>query len=77
LARFFSSRKEERSLRVRRSGRPDEPDRPAHLQIPDEGRGAFDHLLEIFGEAWRHSGAPVGVMQLPFGAAIQLEMTCA
>ncbi len=37
--------------------------------------GASDLLIEIFGEAGRHSRTATGVMQLPFGASVQLEMT--
>ena len=37
--------------------------------------GASDLLAEIFGEAGRHSRTATGVMQLPFGAFVQLQMT--
>jgi len=36
--------------------------------------GASDLLVEIFGEAGRHARTATGVAQLPFGAAVQLEM---
>ncbi len=37
--------------------------------------GASDFLIELFGEAGRHSRTATGVMQTPFGASVQLEMT--
>ena len=36
--------------------------------------GASDLLVELFGEAGRHARTATGVAQLPFGAAVQLEM---
>lgn len=36
--------------------------------------GASDLLIELFGEAGRHARTATGVAQLPFGAAVQLEM---
>ena len=36
--------------------------------------GASDLLIDIFGEAGRHARTATGVAQLPFGAAVQLEM---
>jgi enamine deaminase RidA (YjgF/YER057c/UK114 family) len=36
--------------------------------------GASDLLVEIFGERGRHARTATGVAQLPFGAAVQLEM---
>jgi enamine deaminase RidA (YjgF/YER057c/UK114 family) len=37
--------------------------------------GASDLLVELFGEAGKHARTATGVAQLPFGAAVQLEMT--
>ncbi len=37
--------------------------------------GASDLLIELFGDAGRHSRTATGVMQLPFGASVQLEIT--
>ena len=36
--------------------------------------GASDLLVELFGDAGRHARTATGVAQLPFGAAVQLEM---
>ena len=36
--------------------------------------GASDLLVEIFGDDGRHARTATGVAQLPFGAAVQIEM---
>lgn len=36
--------------------------------------GASDLLVSLFGESGRHARTATGVAQLPFGAAVQLEM---
>lgn len=36
--------------------------------------GASDLLIELFGENGRHARTATGVSQLPFGAAVQLDM---
>ena len=36
--------------------------------------GASDLLVEMFGDDGRHARTATGVAQLPFGAAVQLEM---
>ena len=36
--------------------------------------GASDLLIQIFGDDGRHARTATGVAQLPFGAAVQLEM---
>ena len=36
--------------------------------------GASDLLVELFGDEGRHARTATGVAQLPFGAAVQLEM---
>lgn len=36
--------------------------------------GASDLLVELFGEDGQHARTATGVAQLPFGAAVQLEM---
>ena len=36
--------------------------------------GASELLIELFGEAGRHARTATGVAQLPFGAAVQLEL---
>jgi len=48
------------------------PDFTAQPVVVD---GASDLLIEIFGEAGRHARTATGVLQTPFGALVQLEMT--
>lgn len=36
--------------------------------------GASDLLLQVFGEAGRHSRAAVGVLQLPLGAPVEVDV---
>ncbi len=36
--------------------------------------GASDLLIQIFGDEGRHARTATGVAQLPFGAAVQLEL---
>ncbi len=36
--------------------------------------GASELLVEIFGEAGKHARAALGTSELPFGAAVELEM---
>ena len=36
--------------------------------------GASDLLIEIFGDRGRHSRVSVGVVELPLGAAVEIEM---
>ena len=36
--------------------------------------GASDLLVALFGEGGRHARTATGVAQLPFGAAVQLDM---
>ena len=36
--------------------------------------GASDLLVELLGESGRHARTATGVVQLPFGAAVQLDM---
>lgn len=42
-----------------------------HPKVMD---AASDLLVEIFGEAGKHSRVAVGVVELPLGAAIEMEM---
>jgi len=42
-----------------------------HSRVMD---AASDLLVEIFGEAGKHSRVAVGVVELPLGAAIEMEM---
>ena len=36
--------------------------------------GASNFLVQIFGDDGRHARTATGVAQLPFGAAVQLEL---
>jgi enamine deaminase RidA (YjgF/YER057c/UK114 family) len=42
-----------------------------HSKVMD---AASDLLVEIFGEGGRHSRVAVGVVELPMGAAVEMEM---
>ncbi len=42
-----------------------------HIKVMD---AASDMLVEVFGEAGRHSRVVVGVVELPLGASIEIEM---
>lgn len=43
-------------------------------QQPQVIDGASELLIELFGEAGRHARTATGVAQLPYGAAVQLEL---
>lgn len=47
---------------------------PTFTEQPKVIDGASDLLVEIFGADGRHARTATGVAQLPFGAAVQLEM---
>lgn len=47
---------------------------PSFTQQPKVIDGASDLLIEVFGEDGRHARTATGVAQLPFGAAVQLEL---
>jgi len=47
---------------------------PSFTEQPKVVDGASDLLVSIFGEAGRHARTATGVAQLPFGAAVQLEL---
>jgi len=47
---------------------------PAFTQQPAVLDGASDLLVALFGEAGRHARTATGTNQLPFGAAIQLDL---
>lgn len=47
------------------------PDFVAQPQVID---GASDLLIALYGEAGRHARTATGTSQLPYGAAIQLDM---
>jgi enamine deaminase RidA (YjgF/YER057c/UK114 family) len=47
---------------------------PGFGEQPEVANGASDLLLEIFGEAGKHSRSAVGVSALPRNAAVEIEM---
>lgn len=47
---------------------PDFPDQPKVIN------GASDLLVDLFGERGRHARSAVGMQQLPFGIAVEIEM---
>jgi enamine deaminase RidA (YjgF/YER057c/UK114 family) len=48
---------------------------PDFIEQPYIIDAASDLLIKIFGDDGRHSRTATGVLQTPFGAAVQLEMT--
>ena len=47
---------------------------PSFTEQPQVIDGASDLLIALFGDEGRHARTATGVGQLPFGAAVQLEM---
>jgi enamine deaminase RidA (YjgF/YER057c/UK114 family) len=47
---------------------------PLFTEQPRVLDGASDLLVELFGPSGRHARTATGVAQLPFGAAVQIEM---
>jgi len=47
---------------------------PSFTEQPRVIDGASDLLIALFGDEGRHARTATGVAQLPFGAAVQLEM---
>lgn len=47
---------------------------PTFLDQPKVIDGASELLIALFGEAGRHARTATGASQLPFGAAVQLDM---
>ena len=47
---------------------------PSFTEQPKVIDGASDLLVSLFGDDGRHARTATGVAQLPFGAAVQLEM---
>jgi len=47
---------------------------PTFMAQPDVIDGASDLLIDLWGDAGRHARTATGVTQLPFGAALQLDM---
>jgi len=48
---------------------------PGFDQMPAVIDGCSDLLVEILGEAGRHTRAAVGLAELPFGIAVEIELT--
>lgn len=48
---------------------------PGFDQMPAVIDGCSDLLVEIFGEPGRHTRAAVGLAELPFGIAVEIELT--
>lgn len=46
---------------------------PEYTAIPQIMNGASDLMVEVFGEAGRHARSTVGVAQLPFDCAVEVE----
>jgi enamine deaminase RidA (YjgF/YER057c/UK114 family) len=48
---------------------------PGFNQTPAVINGCSDLLVEIFGEAGRHTRSAVGMAELPFDIAVEIELT--
>jgi enamine deaminase RidA (YjgF/YER057c/UK114 family) len=48
---------------------------PGFNRTPAVIDGASDLLVEIFGDAGRHARSAVGMAELPFDIAVEVEMT--
>jgi enamine deaminase RidA (YjgF/YER057c/UK114 family) len=48
---------------------------PTFTAQPEVIDGGSDLLIELWGDAGRHARTATGAAQLPFGAAVQLDMT--
>jgi enamine deaminase RidA (YjgF/YER057c/UK114 family) len=47
---------------------------PGFTQTPAVIDGCSDLLIEVFGDAGRHTRAAVGMAELPFGIAVEIDM---
>ena len=47
---------------------------PGFDQTPAVIDGCSDLLIEVFGEAGRHTRSAVGLAELPFGIAVEIEL---
>jgi enamine deaminase RidA (YjgF/YER057c/UK114 family) len=47
---------------------------PSFMEQPRVIDGASDLLISLYGDAGRHARTATGAAQLPFGAAVQLDM---
>jgi enamine deaminase RidA (YjgF/YER057c/UK114 family) len=48
---------------------------PGFNQTPAVINGCSDLLVEIFGDAGKHTRSAVGVAELPFDIAVEIELT--
>jgi enamine deaminase RidA (YjgF/YER057c/UK114 family) len=48
---------------------------PGFDRMPEVIDGCSDLLVEVFGDAGRHSRSAVGLASLPFGIAVEIELT--
>jgi enamine deaminase RidA (YjgF/YER057c/UK114 family) len=48
---------------------------PGFNRTPAVIDGCSDLLVEVFGEAGRHTRSAVGLAELPFGIAVEIELT--
>ena len=48
---------------------------PGFTDQPKVANGASDLMVEIFGEAGKHARFAVGVAELPFGVAVEVDAT--
>jgi enamine deaminase RidA (YjgF/YER057c/UK114 family) len=48
---------------------------PGFDQTPAVIDGCSDLLVEVFGAAGRHTRSAVGLAELPFGIAVEIELT--
>lgn len=50
---------------------------PGFEQMPAVIDGCSDLLIEVFGERGRHTRSAVGLAELPFGIAVEIELIAA
>jgi enamine deaminase RidA (YjgF/YER057c/UK114 family) len=48
---------------------------PGFVRTPAVIDGCSDLLVEVFGEAGHHTRSAVGLAELPFGIAVEIELT--
>jgi enamine deaminase RidA (YjgF/YER057c/UK114 family) len=48
---------------------------PGFDQMPAVIDGCSDLLVDVFGDAGRHTRSAVGLAELPFGIAVEIELT--
>jgi enamine deaminase RidA (YjgF/YER057c/UK114 family) len=48
---------------------------PGFDRTPAVIDGCSDLLVDVFGDAGRHTRSAVGLAELPFGIAVEIEMT--